>query len=232
MVNNIRTVSDTKRDFYSHHTRPINSVYRRVVEELMVEMHLLAVNADFHYDPIYAFGVVTSFNKFMQGYRPEPDKAAIFKALCQAVESNADKYQQDAARLESLAQRLSGKELIAWLSVEAPESAGDDLYIAIANISKNQSFKYSRLFAIGLFTVLDLADPDLVKDEKQRQQSFQPICTALNLPAEKLHKDLELYLGNLEKMVQVRAMVEDTIQADRKKREQRDRDAGVGIAKE
>ncbi|NEQ21393.1 MAG: photosystem II biogenesis protein Psp29, partial [Microcoleus sp. SIO2G3] len=28
-MNNVRTVSDTKRDFYNHHTRPINSIYRR-----------------------------------------------------------------------------------------------------------------------------------------------------------------------------------------------------------
>ncbi|HAX86545.1 MAG TPA: photosystem II biogenesis protein Psp29, partial [Cyanobacteria bacterium UBA11370] len=66
-MNNVRTVSDTKRDFYNCHTRPINSIYRRVVEELMVEMHLLSVNVDFRYDPIYALGVVTSFNRFMQG---------------------------------------------------------------------------------------------------------------------------------------------------------------------
>ncbi|MFM6586777.1 MAG: photosystem II biogenesis protein Psp29, partial [Microcystis panniformis] len=33
-MDKIRTVSDSKRDFYTRHTRPINSVYRRVVEEL------------------------------------------------------------------------------------------------------------------------------------------------------------------------------------------------------
>jgi len=41
-VNNVRTVSDTKRAFYTLHTRPINTIYRRVVEELIVEMHLLS----------------------------------------------------------------------------------------------------------------------------------------------------------------------------------------------
>ncbi|MFM8003381.1 MAG: photosystem II biogenesis protein Psp29, partial [Dolichospermum sp.] len=49
-VNNVRTVSDTKKTFYTLHTRPINTIYRRVVEELMVEMHLLSVNVDFSYD--------------------------------------------------------------------------------------------------------------------------------------------------------------------------------------
>ena len=45
-VTNLKTVSDTKRSFYTHYNKPINSVYRRVVEELLVEMHLLSVNAD------------------------------------------------------------------------------------------------------------------------------------------------------------------------------------------
>ena len=68
-----RTLSDTKRSFYTLHTRPINSIYRQVVEEMLVEMHLLSVNADFHYEPIYALGVVNSFDRFMQGYQPEPN---------------------------------------------------------------------------------------------------------------------------------------------------------------
>ena len=72
-MNNVRTVSETKRTFYSLHTRPINTIYRRVVEELMVEMHLLDVNADFKYDPIYALGVVTTFDRFMEGYKPSED---------------------------------------------------------------------------------------------------------------------------------------------------------------
>lgn len=66
-----RTLSDTKRSFYQHHRRPINSVYRRVVEELIVEMHLLSVNVDFRPEPIYYLGVCESFRRFMEGYTPK-----------------------------------------------------------------------------------------------------------------------------------------------------------------
>ena len=59
-VDSVRTVSDTKREFYALHTRPIDSVYRRVIEELLVEMHLLSVNHDFQYDAVYALGVVSA----------------------------------------------------------------------------------------------------------------------------------------------------------------------------
>ncbi len=229
MVNNIRTVSDTKRDFYTHHTRPINSIYRRVVEELMVEMHLLAVNADFRYDPIYALGMVTSFDKFMQGYRPEQDKDSIFAALCQAVGGDAPKYRHDSKQLQDLAARLSGQEIIAWLSQSTTIDDVGELQQSLRAIADNPNFKYSRLFAIGLFTLLELADSDLVKDEKQRNEVFQQISEPLHLPNEKLQKDLEIYLGNLEKMAQVRVIMEDTLIAERKKRDQRTQDAGIEV---
>ncbi len=223
-MNNVRTVSDTKRDFYNHHTRPVNSIYRRVVEELMVEMHLLSVNVDFRYDPIYALGVVSSFNRFMQGYRPERDKESIFEALCQSVGKEAQQYTQDAERLKAMAGRLSGKELVSWFSSPTPLDGDGDFHTTVALISDNSKFKYSRLFAIGLYTLLEQADSEFVTDEKQRNEALKQISSALHLPEDKLQKDLELYRSNLEKMAQAQLVMEDAIKAERKKREQRAQD--------
>lgn len=218
-VNNVRTVSDTKRAFYNIHTRPVNTIYRRVVEELMVEMHLLAVNVDFRYNPIYALGVVASFNRFMQGYQPERDKTAIFDALCQAMGADPQQYRQDAARLEELATRKSADELIEWVTQAASGEDSNDLQAQLRVIATNTQFKYSRLFAIGLFTLLELADAELVKDEQQRTKALQQLCTVLNLPEVKLQKDLELYRSNLEKIAQARNLMDDLLEAERKKRQ-------------
>lgn len=226
-MNNFRTVSDTKRDFYTYHTRPINSIYRRVVEELLVEMHLLSVNVDFHYDPIYALGVITSFDRFMQGYQPEADKEPIFTALIKAVEGNVEQYRQDAQALEGLAKSLSGQDLIERLKSPTPGSDPHQLNNAIEAIANNPKFKYSRLFAIGLYTLIETADPELIKDEKQRLEVFKAICEALHLPLEKLQKDLDLYRSNLEKLSQIRTVLEDALNADRKKREKRAADKAV-----
>ena len=228
-MNNVRTVSDTKRSFYSLHTRPINSIYRRVVEELMVEMHLLSVNVDFQYDPIYALGVVTTFERFMQGYRPEADKDAMFDALCQAVGYEPQQYRQDAKRLEEMASRQQTADLIAGLSQSA--GLGDaDLEKHLQAIANNPNFKYSRLFAIGLYTLLETADADLVKDTKLLNETLNQIGAKLHLPAEKMQKDLELYRSNLDKMAQARLVMEDMLKAERKKREQRAADKGVVVA--
>ncbi len=229
-MNNVRTVSDTKRTFYTLHTRPINTIYRRVVEELMVEMHLLSVNVDFSYNSIYALGVVTTFERFMQGYLPEREKESVFNALLQAVEEDPQHYEQDAQRLQGLARSLSARELITWLSQTNPLDRDAELQFSLNKIANDPNFKYNRLFAIGIFSLLELSDPELVKDEKQRTEALKTIATGLHLSDDKLSKDLELYRSNLDKMTQAIVVMADILLADRKKREQRTQQSSTTVA--
>jgi photosystem II biogenesis protein Psp29 len=205
----------------------------------MVEMHLLSVNADFTYNSIYALGVVTTFDRFMQGYQPEQDLAPIFNAIIQAVEQDPPRYRQDAARLKALAQSLPAKDLIAGISQTTPLYQDADLQAqlqAIAqsaasnNNAQNSNFKYSRLFAIGLFSLLELADAELVKDDNQRNEALKTIAEGLNLSLDKLNKDLELYRSNLDKMTQALIVMEDMLAADRKKRDQRQKQSSTPVA--
>ncbi|MGB3241178.1 MAG: photosystem II biogenesis protein Psp29 [Geitlerinemataceae cyanobacterium] len=221
-MDKVPTVSDTKRSFYKTHSRPINSIYRRVVEELMVEMHLLGVNVDFQYDSIYALGVVSSFDRFMSGYRPEADKASIFQALCQALGKDPQQYRRDAQSLESWATQVSPSTALGVLGLENSSEESREVEATVRAIAANPHFKYSRLFAIGLYSLLELADADFVKENSKLEEILKPISKALNLSAEKLQKDLELYRSNLEKMAQAKIVMDDILKADRKKREQRE----------
>lgn len=196
----------------------------------MVEMHLLSVNADFRYDPIYALGVVTAFERFMQGYQPERDKEPIFEALCQSIEDNPQRYRQDADRLRQLLQNVSAQQLFDWLSGTTPIQGGEDLLAQIQAIAHNPKFKYSRLFAIGVFTLLEIADAELVKDEKQRVAALKQVATTLHVSEDKLNKDLELYRSNLDKIEQALITMADILSADRKKRQQRLQEREAGIA--
>lgn len=196
----------------------------------MVEMHLLSVNVDFSYNPIYALGVVTSYERFMQGYQPERDKDSIFQALCQAIDSDPHKYRQDAERLGSFAKGLSPQDLMQWLSGEKPIDGYSDLQAQIKEIVNNPKFKYSRLFAIGVFSLLELSDPESVKDETKRVEAFKQISSSLHLPEDKLNKDLELYRGNVEKMNQALVVMEDMLAAERKKRQKKAEEQQAAVA--
>ncbi|MEM7593952.1 MAG: photosystem II biogenesis protein Psp29, partial [Cyanobacteria bacterium P01_A01_bin.83] len=217
----MKTVSDSKRAFYSAYPRPINSVYRRVIEELLVEMHLLSVNSDFKPDPIYYLGIVTSFERLMQGYQPESDKEQIFNALCTSTGADAQAYKSQAGALLSLADKKSIDELIAWFA--EPTASEDHSYIVepIKAIASNDNFKYSRPFAIGIYTLLEECDAELTQNQEKRDQTVEKITQNLNISGEKMKKDLDVYRGSLEKMTQLLKVIEDVLEASRKKREKR-----------
>lgn len=219
-VSNVRTVSDAKRDFYQHHTRPINSIYRRVVDELLVEMHLLSVNVDFQYDPIYALGIVTSFDRFMQGYEPASDLTSIFSALCQAISSTPEQYRKDADWVKSSTHGLDLEGFKQQFEQLADVSGGGWREL-LKRIAQQERFKYNRPFAIGLYTLIEDIDSEILKDNDKRSELFDDLCSKLNFSSEKLKKDVELYRSNLDKMAQAQAVMKDILAAERKKRAER-----------
>ncbi|EKV03409.1 photosystem II biogenesis protein Psp29 [Leptolyngbya sp. PCC 7375] len=219
-VTNLRTVSDTKRAFYNYHSRPINSLYRRVIEELMVEMHLLSVNVDFVYNPLYALGVITSFDRFMVGYEPEQDKESILSAICQAVEGDPQQYRQDAEALKSDLANLSLSDLNTQLA-SAKTTDGNGLQNKLHVVATQASAKYTRLMAVGLYTLFETVDISSLEDKDSREEMLKTAAEMLALPAEKVDKDLELYRSNLDKMAQAQEVMKDILEAERKKREQR-----------
>lgn len=184
-------------------------------------MHLLSVNVNFRYDQIYALGVVSSFDQFMQGYSPLEDKVSIFNSLCKALGEDPQRYQEDAQRLQEVATGSSAPAILAGLTLSDSTPGAEQLREMAQAIASNPEFKYSRLFAIGLFNLLQMANPEMVKNEKELASTLKQVCDTLNLPEEKLQKDLELYRSNLEKMNQARSVMADILQADRKKKEQR-----------
>jgi photosystem II biogenesis protein Psp29 len=220
MVNTVPTVSDTKRAFYSFHTRPVNSVYRRVVEELLVEMHLLRVNAEFCYDAIYALGIVTAFDRFMDGYEPTADRNSIFQGLCQAQGYNPEQLRGDAQRLLGTVQSKSIDDLLSWFK-SAVEMGNGELEAQVQAIARRPTFKYSRLFGVGLYTLIETVDAAVVKDVTRLQEVTQTLCEGLGCQPSKLQKDLELYQANLDKIQQARQTIAEIVESDRKLQEKR-----------
>ncbi|MEO0644987.1 MAG: photosystem II biogenesis protein Psp29 [Cyanobacteria bacterium J06650_10] len=224
-MNTVRTVSDTKRAFYGQHTRPINAIYRRVVEELMVEMHLLLVNADFNYDSLYALGVVSTYDRFMQGYEPEGDRSSIYNAIIQAVEADPAQYRLDAEEILAAAKNVSSLDGFKSVVEEAKTTAGaDSLKGNLNKIITNPKFKYSRLFAIGLYNVIETIDASALAEKEKRESLLDDLAGTFDLNADLFKKDIELYRSNLEKMAQAQEVMKDMIEAEKKKQAKREED--------
>lgn len=227
-MNNVPTVSDTKRAFYAAHAHPISSIYRRVVEELLVEMHLLSVNSTFAYDPIFALGVINSYDRFMASYRPEKDRESILNAICNALSGalsqDVETFRRDAGAIADAASGVDSDKLVGWLSGDLGE-APEVIASAVQGITSRDTFKYSRIFGIGLFTLIERTNAELAEQKSdERAKLVKPIAENLGLPSEKLNKDLDNYVASLEKMAQAKIIMEEAIEAERKKREKREQE--------
>ena len=222
-MNNVRTVSETKRAFYGAHTRPISAIYRRVVEELMVEMHLLLVNADFAYDSIYALGVVSVFDRFMAGYEPEADREPIYEAIVKAVEGDPAQYRRDAIEVLEASKSVPSVDAFKALLEDAKTNGGDDaLKGNLHKVITNPKFKYSRLFATGLYNVIEAIDAEALTDKEKREALLDELAETIGLNSGLLKKDIEIYRGNLEKMAQAQVVMKDMIEAEKKKKAKRE----------
>ena len=92
------TIADSKRAFHQAFPHVIAPLYRRVADELLVELHLLSHQKGFEANNLFAIGLNTVFERFTQGYRPAEHPAALLSALCS---SNGF----DAAQLKTVAQQ-------------------------------------------------------------------------------------------------------------------------------
>ncbi len=222
-MNSKRTVSDTKRAFFAAYTRPVNSIYRRVIDELLVENHLLVTNQDFRYDPIYATGLLTAFQAFMDSYSPADQREPILRSLLSALQLNYDQLQADAAQWRSLAMDLPALEVLEVMTGTREPGDGRlrtvrDTLTGIVNVER---FKYSRLFGVGLMSLVDAVARAASLNEKERTEKLQQVCQYLKVDYTRLKRDMDIYTLATDRIKRAKEVVDDLVQADRRKREER-----------
>ena len=218
------TVSDSKRAFHSAFPHVIPPLYRRLVDELLVELHLLSRQRGFQSDPLFAAGLIQVFDSFARGYRPDGQRDELLAALCSASGFDAAglRRQRDAA-VAAIGQH-SVSEVEQWIQ-EQGRGAPEPLGTALANI-RRPDFHYSRLMAVGLLSLLEQAQGADGMDPANLRRYAHDLGEAMGLLRDRLDKDLSLYAGNLEKMAQAVELMEETVAAERRKRERQQAAAG------
>ena len=175
-------------------------------DELLVELHLLSHQAQFNSTPLFAVGLDKVFSTFTKGYRPESHPDRLFEAICSSNGFDASALKQEASKSRAAASDAAMQGITALLSEQRlPEGS-----------------HYSRMMAIGLLTMLETARGNQdTPDDKTLIQQAVDLCTQLNLPSDRVEKDLNLFATNSERMEQAVELMEETLASDRRKREQR-----------
>jgi photosystem II biogenesis protein Psp29 len=211
------TVADSKRAFHTAFPHVIAPLYRRLVDELLVELHLLSHQQGFQADGLFAVGLTQVFDSFSQGYRPEQQREPLFNALCAANGFDGPALRTQAEQARSGVGHHSLEEVKGWLS-----NRGEGAPAPIAGLLQGvvrPDFHYSRLVAVGLLSLLQSAQGADALEPQALRSAAHEIGEAMGLIKDRVDKDLSLYAGNIEKMSQAVELMQETVAAERRRRE-------------
>ena len=201
-----QTIADSKRAFHQAFPHVIAPLYRRLADELLVELHLLSHQSRFETNELFSVGLCTVFDTFTKGYRPEAQTQALFSALCSSNGFDAAKLRKTNTLLIDQAKDKDLESLKDWLS---------------SHTLKDGSH-YSRLMAVGLMSLLKAAATDTTgSDTEALVKQSKELAECLGLPSDRVEKDLTLFGSNSERMDQAVELVKETIAADKRKKERR-----------
>ncbi|XP_027341989.1 protein THYLAKOID FORMATION1, chloroplastic-like isoform X2 [Abrus precatorius] len=191
-ASDVPTVSESKLNFLKAYKRPIPSIYNTTLQELMVQQHLMRYKRSYRYDPVFALGFVTVYDKLMEGYPSDEDRDAIFQAYIKALKEDPEKYRMDAQKLEEWARAQNSTTLVEF------SSKGGEVEGMLKDIAERAGgkggFSYSRFFAL---------------------------CAALNINKRSVDRDLDVYRNLLSKLVQAKELLKEYVDREKKKREER-----------
>lgn len=211
------TVADSKRAFHAAFPYVIGPLYRRMVDELLVELHLLSRQSGFRSDPLFAVGLTQVFDGFAKGYRPEQQREPLFASLCASSGFDAERIRAQHDAAVAAVGEHSLEDVRQWLA-QRGEGAPEPIAGVLAGIDR-PDFHYSRLFAVGLLSLLQRArGAEAVEPQALREAAHQ-IGESMGLMKERVDKDLNLYASTLEKMAQAVELMEETLAAERRRRE-------------
>ncbi|XP_022726169.1 protein THYLAKOID FORMATION1, chloroplastic-like isoform X1 [Durio zibethinus] len=212
IATDVPTVSETKSNFLKEYKQPIPSVYNTVLQELIVQQHLMRYKRTYRYDAVFALGFVTVYDQLMEGFPSDEDRDTIFQAYIKALKEDPEQYRTDALKLEEWACSQTSSSLVEFPSRDGEVEA---ILKDIAERAGGKgSFSYSRFFAVGLFRLLELANAT-------EPTVLEKLCAALNINKRSVDRNLDVYRNLLSKLVQAKELLKEYVDREKKKREER-----------
>ena len=214
-----QTIADSKKAFHKAFPYVIPPIYRRVADELLVELHLLRHQKCFKNDTIFAIGLISAFDSFTRGYKPEGHLEKLFEAICRSNGYDPISIREGANNALTAIKDIPSKEKALWLrnkGAGAPGKLENDIEL----LSKGNNH-YSRLISIGLLTLLK---ENIQEEEntniKSTQETLKGIVEEFGFTKERVERDINQYSSYLDKITQALELMKETTARERKKKEE------------
>ena len=197
------TVSDSKKLFHEKFPYVIPGLYKRIVDEILVELNLLNHQNEFKQDYLFCVGLTETYKELMKGYQPEKHLDLLFESLCSSTNFEA----KDINELSQKSQK------------EFNNKTSNDILKLL--IEKSNSKLYpSRILNLAIYLLVSSAQDLKEKEESGRNKMITDIFEKLNLSANKAEKDIGIYKSSISKMQQAKELIEE-LRTKEKKKEQK-----------
>jgi len=182
------TISDSKSDFHKEFPYVIPPIYRKLADELLVELHLLSHQKNFNNDAIFATGLKELFSKFTNGYKPTEHITKLFDAICNCNGFNPTELNSSSEKLVNKAKSFTKEDL-------------NDFLLKHKNNKKENNY-YSRINAIGIYKLANEIPSIKNLNEEDLKNEITNISEQLGYQYSRVEKDISLYKSNIDKMKQ------------------------------
>ena len=190
-----KTISDSKGFFHNEFPYVIPSIYRKVVDEYLVELNLLSNQANFKIDGIFSYGLTNSFSTFTEGYQPKEHQNMILTSLCKACDVDYSKINAFGKAIRAFPKANSAEEFISNINLKNSESIEG---IPLKQLIGKDNY-YSRMHAIGIYELINNKQIDGVKEEEIVEKS-SCIAKEIGYNKDRVTKDLSQYRNNLSRI--------------------------------
>jgi len=194
------TVSDSKKLFHEKFPHVIPGLYKRIVDEMLVELNLLNHQNDFTQDYLFCVGLTETFKELTKGYEPEKHLDLLFESLCSSTNFEAKEINEISQKSQKEFKNKTPNDILKLL------------------IEKSNSKLYpSRILNLGIYILISNAQDHNEKDESKTNKMISDIFEKLNLSANKAEKDIGIYKSSISKMEQAKELIEELRIKDKKK---------------
>ena len=194
------TVSDSKKLFHEKFPYVIPGLYKRIVDEMLVELNLLNHQNEFTQDYIFCVGLTETFKELTKGYEPEKHLDLLFESLCGSTNFEAKEINEISQKTLTEFKDKSSKELLKLFKEKS-----------------NSNFYPSRILNLGIFKIISNSQDFKEENESELNKKISDIFEKLNLPINKAEKDIGLYKSSISKMEKAKELIEELRIKDKKK---------------
>ena len=194
------TVSDSKKLFHEQFPHVIPGLYKRIVDEMLVELNLLNHQNEFTQDDLFCIGLTETFKELTKGYKPEKHLDLLFESLCSSTNFEAKGIKE-----------ISQKSL-----KELKDKSLKDL-LKILKEKSNSKLYPSRILNLGMYILISNSQDLKEKNESDINKIISDTFVQFKLSAEKAEKDIGIYKSSLSKMEQAKELIEELKTKNNKK---------------